>query len=483
MCIIINKPENITLRPEVYRNCIEEHEDGVGFAYVENDSIVVKKGLWALERLMLEIKDIEHANHILFHFRTASPQMDVTEDNCHPFTFESRKDFLEDTTPRYHWAVVHNGRLPWRSTKEKSDTRCIVEDALQWYCSDNPDWMTFQYPCVMIHRLINHGHQDTNKMVFMRYDRLLKKMDTHIVNEIAGNVDNGVWFSNTSWKWPKIAPQTPRFPAMGNEYGHGYGSDYDHIPARTSQYLTYAVVGKEPAPYVAPKYTPIDPITPAKKEDKGVVPSPMAQWLMMRFPGWIAPDASGWFWNFSEHIWQHKDTHHKKSHLSYRTPPYDPNHFNAINRLKVIARQKDPEIVVVPEGGMPNPVIPVQTKIGGLDNIQVPRDKNVIKDKRKNRQKTPPLDHLDKRDISMLCGEARSMLICLGHKKAELGTLNAGELIDLLRDQMRYSFDVCRDMTNEEIDQATLQAIRADTLDRTTLYNDSLPGAITKYLN
>lgn len=463
MCIIIRKPLGKMLKFEVYDNCISEHEDGVGIAYVHDNQIVVKKGLWKLTELFDEIRDIEEEKEILFHFRTASPGMEVSVDNCHPFLFESTLNMLEDGTARYQWAIVHNGRLSWRSTKEKSDTRHIIEDAIQPHFDRDPYLLDFPYGKIMMNRLINHATSDNNKMAILALDRETKTHEIHILNEQAGNVDCGTWFSNASWRWPKI--QQSFNHAAHTEHGYGYGEGYEgvHNYAKNRRQWNDGYVTQSER---------------RKKEETGTWPS-VSEILKKRFPDFVEPDKSGWMWDFTTHDWYHSVTKQHKDFLSYRNPPYDPFTYRSIKNLRLKAKDPIPEIVVVPPiepapmGGNPftpiqNQIVPIQTTIPTQTRIEVPRDTDVNKD-------NEAMEHLDKSGINVLCHEAKTLLLHQGYSQTCINKMKAHQKIEHLRDAMRYTFDTCREMDDIRLDECTISAIKSETLDRKSLYDDSTP--------
>jgi glutamine amidotransferase len=145
----------------------------MGIAWATGDSLQVRKALTIEEFLpMLEQKPDE--SPYVLHFRFATHGA-VNLDNCHPFTIGGGT------------AVAHNGVLPWRSTEERSDTRCFARDILR--PNRREVWgNTFQ----------NHIEDfigQNNKLAFVN-----KFGDVTIYNEHCGHWVGNIWFSNYSYR-------------------------------------------------------------------------------------------------------------------------------------------------------------------------------------------------------------------------------------------------------------------------------------------
>lgn len=315
MCIAIHKPAGVKIKPNVYRNCIEEHPDGVGFAIVKDNHIHIQKGLWSLVEFQEKFDELEKDHEALIHFRTASPQMEVSDGNCHPFYFDSGDlHTLDDGTPQFEFAIIHNGRLSWRvDDKQKwSDTRTFAYDfepilrAFPWF---------LDYPMgrVMFTRTINPYTTDKNKVLIMILDRL--KQQHHVIRfgERDGNESCGIWFSNTTWKWAKTKTT---YGTGHNQYGYGGYGEWEH-----GEFMGHRGMG-------------------ASKVDKHEKKEPTISEIIKKalennFPGFIKPDEKGWFYDFELHCWCHEVTKEKKDVLSYReNPKYNRDFF-----VKALSRE------------------------------------------------------------------------------------------------------------------------------------------------
>lgn len=201
MCIIIHKPAGKILAREIYEECYDCNDHGAGLSYVENGKLIVDKGYFNFPKLYEEIQKREELEMVI-HFRVASPGMAICKDMCHPFYSDSGNSFEykdgEETKPRYYFAFSHNGRLPWRSTKEESDTHCFVKDIFAPMMERDPFFLEYEGKALM-----ELAIGTRNKIVIMRYDAEEKKIDTFILNEKEGNKYEGCWFSNYSYvRWP-----------------------------------------------------------------------------------------------------------------------------------------------------------------------------------------------------------------------------------------------------------------------------------------
>ena len=180
MCIAIMKSANKKISKSTLRRCYDANPDGAGFMYAEDKQLVVKKGYFTFKEFYKEYKP--HGDkQVLIHFRikTHGP---INKDNCHPFLVNSGLGF------------IHNGIITGYGSNTKSDTIEFNESILQKIVSKHGNNSLFDDPMVeLIENVIGYS-----KLVFL---------DRHgnytIMNEQKGNWNDGVWYSNTSWKKPE----------------------------------------------------------------------------------------------------------------------------------------------------------------------------------------------------------------------------------------------------------------------------------------
>ena len=174
------KSANKKINKATLRRCYDANPDGAGFMYAEDKQLHVKKGYFTFKEFYKEYKP--HGDkQVLIHFRikTHGP---IDKNNCHPFLVNSGLGF------------IHNGIINGYGSNTKSDTIEFNESILQKIVSKHGNNSLFDDPMVeLIENVIGYS-----KLVFL---------DRHgnytIMNEKKGNWNDGVWYSNMSWKKPE----------------------------------------------------------------------------------------------------------------------------------------------------------------------------------------------------------------------------------------------------------------------------------------
>lgn len=168
--------------------------DGFGFAIRIDDKIITSRGLNATKVIdkFFAIKEKYPDSDAMFHARLATHGT-INDQNCHPFRVAGDRRLV----------LGHNGILPMQvpANGNRSDTRIFAEDIL---------------PAMGIEILDSYSDRTaledwlgTNKMVIMSTHPALKK-DYYILNEHHGVDDNGVWYSNCSYR-PYIYKPAPKY--------------------------------------------------------------------------------------------------------------------------------------------------------------------------------------------------------------------------------------------------------------------------------
>ena len=178
MCIIAYKPvEASAISPDTVYTMARINSDGGGICYInEAGKLEVFKTLKDLDGIIghMSLADDIGSPYLLhFRIRTHGP---VNFDNCQPF-------FVDDSH-----AIVHNGILNVEAYKDRSDSRVFTEDIvatfpLGWFDSDG------------VWTIMKDFVGSWNKIAVMRDDG-----DVRIINEDGGLWDNGIWYSNSSYK-------------------------------------------------------------------------------------------------------------------------------------------------------------------------------------------------------------------------------------------------------------------------------------------
>jgi hypothetical protein len=206
MCIAIYKPESKVLSQETLKECYDSNPDGAGFMYAQGKKLHIEKGFFSYDSFYQAYKEHESKQAVL-HFRIKTHgKIDTT--NCHPFAVNSSIGF------------VHNGIISGFGDTNHSDTIGFNNAILQPLVNKWGNLALFQDPVI---NLIE-GRIGYSKLVF------LDRHGNHkIMNEGKGVWDDGVWYSNDSYK-PYVAPVSTYKPKAYswdntdwiNDYSKGY---------------------------------------------------------------------------------------------------------------------------------------------------------------------------------------------------------------------------------------------------------------------
>lgn len=184
MCIAIYKPAGKEISDEILKTCRDNNKDGCGFAYINEDKFGVKrikiKKSMDYDVFLRQYKraiQTDPDSPFLIHFRIAT-HGEVSKFNCHPFSVENDTVF------------VHNGVISDVSKDQrKSDTQMFNEEILK---DLHPDDLVYNDT---IKRLLEEFIGWNSKLIFMNVEG-----DIQICHEKKGNWQEGIWYSNMSWK-------------------------------------------------------------------------------------------------------------------------------------------------------------------------------------------------------------------------------------------------------------------------------------------
>ncbi|MDE1866969.1 MAG: class II glutamine amidotransferase, partial [Thaumarchaeota archaeon] len=182
MCIAIYKPADKNLSKELLETCWDANPDGAGFMYTHNGNLRIKKGFMTFEKFFASFNNLQHKTAIL-HFRIKTHGK-ANEENTHPF-------FIADDM-----AFVHNGiinKVSTSSNHDMSDTWHFNEQILKSLYKLSPAFVDNEAVQELIKEYIGYS-----KLVFMD-----NKDNVWIMNEQKGEWDDGIWYSNGSYK-PKV---------------------------------------------------------------------------------------------------------------------------------------------------------------------------------------------------------------------------------------------------------------------------------------
>lgn len=214
MCIAIMKSENKKISKTTLQRCYDANPDGAGFMFAEDKELHVKKGYFTFKEFYKEYKPHEN-KQVLLHFRikTHGP---IDKNNCHPFLVNNGLGF------------IHNGIISGYGDDKQSDTIQFNNAILKKIVNKHGNIGLFEDPVVeLIENVIGYS-----KLVFL--DR---HGNYRIMNEEKGHWNNGVWYSNNSYKKPEPV-KSITYPYMN------YGKQNTHrssLPRAAKDSCSFAV--------------------------------------------------------------------------------------------------------------------------------------------------------------------------------------------------------------------------------------------------
>lgn len=205
MCIAIYRPKGKKLTKATLETCFRNNSDGAGFMWLdkhegeERGRIKIRKGyfvfaeFWKAWQRQLKRLDTDY----ILHFRIMTHGW-RNKENCHPHRIHDRL------------AMVHNGILPIDVPQHSrvSDSIVFARELAQMRRHWERDAKLIRYIGKQI---------QGNKIILL--DRRGK---VTIINEAAGIWENGIWFSNSSFKAPKYKYIRNHQPYHYADYSHGY---------------------------------------------------------------------------------------------------------------------------------------------------------------------------------------------------------------------------------------------------------------------
>lgn len=209
MCIAIFKPANTTISKETLEQCFRANSDGAGFMVANEDkTLTMMKGFFTFNEFYEAY--LPHENKpAAIHFRIRTHGK-LDADNCHPFLINKGFGF------------IHNGVISGFGAGDKSDTNEFNEQVMQKLVGKyGNNILSNETIKALIEARIGYS-----KFV------LLDRHGNHqIYNEMKGIWDNGVWYSNTSYK-PFRSVSYP------NGYDYTTGKTKTTMPAKTVKPMT-----------------------------------------------------------------------------------------------------------------------------------------------------------------------------------------------------------------------------------------------------
>jgi glutamine amidotransferase len=181
MCLLIATTGTARPSKKALRRAAIQNPDGFGFAVITGNEIYTYKSMEseAAIKHYFEVRDEFPNAESIFHLRITTHGA-TNIDNCHPFRVN------DDVV------MGHNGMLPIKEDKGRSDSRVFAEDWLPEF--DLGDLLDTQDGMAELENFAG-----ASKLAFLNTSSLLRQ-SLYIVNEELGHWDNGVWYSNNSYK-------------------------------------------------------------------------------------------------------------------------------------------------------------------------------------------------------------------------------------------------------------------------------------------
>ena len=196
MCIAIYKPEEKIISKATLQECYSSNPDGAGFMFADNKQLNIEKGFFNFDSFYNAYKQHQDKK-VVIHFRIKT-HGEINKTNCHPFAVNSSLAF------------VHNGIISGLDgDKTLSDTIHFNEQILQPLVNKWGNLALFQDPMInLLETRIGYS-----KLIF------LDRHGNHkIMNEQKGEWDDGIWYSNNSYK-PYVPPATTSW--LNDTYNYG----------------------------------------------------------------------------------------------------------------------------------------------------------------------------------------------------------------------------------------------------------------------
>jgi hypothetical protein len=410
----------VALDKQLWKNCFDNNDDGAGIMYAKENKIIVDKGHFDFDKLYEAIEKLTDTD-IVVHFRAASPGMIINASNTHPFNWENGTQFSkDDKTPRYQWAMCHNGRLKWNHTDKKSDTSCFADEFLYSYTDRDPYLFSNKLGLLMFEGFIG----DNNKIVVMRHDTEENKTDVYIANEGKGHWKHKCWFSNSSYEDRPKYHNAIGYGDYATYYGTGYGSagsskSFKKLPFRED--IKWRKKWSEPEAH--PPSNPSD------------------------------IDKFGWFWSYTDHVWYNADTGVAVKELTYRIKP------QYASNPSVVAFDNETNAEPI------NKSLQLEGNIKDKVNVDQFEDEGGLV------SFTTSIAHLEKQDVATLCKRFSSWAKAMQISKGELRGMTSKDKIQALRefvlDEYVHEFPYLKTFDDESFDLWMLSQIKTNSLNLT----------------
>lgn len=223
MCIIVCKPAGIKLpSKERLERCFNINKDGAGFMFIEKNKVRIERGYFTFEDFY---KDLKHSIKLdtpcVMHFRIGTHGT-KSADNTHPFAVSDNDMFLKNQRCYTDVGVAHNGIISLTSSSYSSHVNGI------WSSDNTSDTYKFvkEYLSLIIEnykfyqddnalKLIEKLIGSSNKLAFLSKDGHIQMINNFIEDE-------GIFYSNSSYKPVETTTITPRHKSCYSDIGYDW---------------------------------------------------------------------------------------------------------------------------------------------------------------------------------------------------------------------------------------------------------------------
>lgn len=194
MCVIVAKNKGIDLpSKEILKNCFDNNNDGVGFAFVNsNKEVVISKGYKKFDNFYNDLMKVDKKLNLknkglLIHFRISTSGL-IDAGNCHPFPLSNDKNELRETKTKTKIAICHNGIISKYNKKDNvlNDTQLFIKNVVYPFSKLDKEFYKNNFIMDTIKELAN------SKLAFLDSEE-----NIYLLGEFVK--ENDLYFSNTSY--------------------------------------------------------------------------------------------------------------------------------------------------------------------------------------------------------------------------------------------------------------------------------------------
>jgi len=201
MCVIIHKPSGTTITKRILSNCWKINSDGAGFMWAFKGILYIRKGFFGFKEFYKNFRLFEErfsSSDFVIHMRVATSG-EKNIENCHPFYIKGKEV-----------AYCHNGIFTNFSyvNNKFSDSYLFGEQILKSIAENNIGLSIFNNPGVQF-LLEKYAKDNMSKILIMS-----QTGEVNLFNKDAGEIENGIWYSNDSYTGVKVMGFTNRYNYM-----------------------------------------------------------------------------------------------------------------------------------------------------------------------------------------------------------------------------------------------------------------------------